>query len=199
MNTPLVSVITPSIRPDIISRCIELFKAQDYPNKEQIIIPAGGFIGEKRNRGCEAAKGEIIVHMDDDDYYAPDYISKAVKFLLENNADVTGLSSCYFYNEKDGKAWDWVYTDAKKAMPYVCEASMVYRKSVWQRRPFRNESNGEGLYFLAHLPRIIPHNYKDGFIAYIHGSNTASQHAIERFKPISVDVVLNILNLHKDA
>lgn len=181
----------------MLERTIALFKAQDYPNKELIVIPGGGTIGEKRNRGCADANGEIILHMDDDDYYSPDYISKSVQFLQESKADVTGLSSAYFYSEGLNRGYLWQYAGDVKAMPYVCEATMCYYKRVWERRPFRNIQTGEGMYFLAHLPNIIPHNHRNSFVAYLHNSNTSSQNHVHEFKVIDVNIVRNIITSRK--
>lgn len=195
-DNPLVTVITPTIRPEMLERCQAMFMAQDYPNKEMVVIPGPGTVGEKRNRGCEAAKGEIIVHFDDDDYYAPDYISKSVAFLLQNNVNITGYSTAYFCDAANKRAWLWKYADPANAMPYVCEASLVYRKSVWEKKKFKDISQGEGIYFLAHLPKIKAHNTPNLFVAGIHSGNTASQNQIKTMQPVSVEVVLNILNLY---
>lgn len=197
--TPLVSVITPTIRPERLKRLEAMFEAQDYPNTELIIVPGGGSIGEKRNRGCESANGEIIVHFDDDDYYAPDYISKSVDYLLKNDLNVTGLSTAYFYSESAKRAWLWKYADPANAMPYVCEASMVYRKSVWDRKKFKSLNSGEGVYFLAHMAKIKAHNIPNIFVAGIHGSNTASQLQLQTMQQVDAHIVLNILNLYHNG
>ncbi len=191
----LVSVICPSIRPVMLERTLSLFKAQDYPNKELIILQGEGSIGEKRNACCADAKGDIIVHFDDDDYYAPDYISKSVQFLIDNKAEVTGLASAYFYSPNANKGYLWEYAGSERAMPYVCEATMCYYRRVWERRQFRNVQSGEGMYFLAHLPNIKAHKHINTFVAYLHGNNTASQNAVRTFKEIDVNIIKNILTL----
>jgi glycosyltransferase involved in cell wall biosynthesis len=56
-------------------------------------------IGEKRNDLCAAAKGEIIVHFDDDDYYGPRYIEGMVSFMTEKNADFVKLFGFFLYQE----------------------------------------------------------------------------------------------------
>ena len=42
-------------------------------------------IGEKRNMGVDMANNQIIVFMDDDDYYYPDYIRNRVSTLNTMN------------------------------------------------------------------------------------------------------------------
>ena len=93
LEAPLVSCIMPtSGRPDWVAQAIRYFQRQDYPNLELIIVDAspgaelaplpddprilrerirpGTSIGAMRNRACELARGEAIVHWDDDDWYA---------------------------------------------------------------------------------------------------------------------------------
>ncbi|MBS1586159.1 MAG: glycosyltransferase family 2 protein [Bacteroidetes bacterium] len=44
-------------------------------------------VGRKRNIACEESRGDIIVHWDDDDWYAPDgSVSRRIPFL-KNTAD----------------------------------------------------------------------------------------------------------------
>ena len=103
---PLVSVCTPTYnRRHFIPFLIRNFKAQTYPKQliEWIIIDDGEDcvkdlfegvecvkyfryeekmkLGRKRNLMHEKCKGEIIVYMDDDDYYPPERINHAVNRL----------------------------------------------------------------------------------------------------------------------
>jgi len=55
-------------------------------------------LGKKRNLMHEKAKGDIIVYMDDDDYYPPDRVSHAVEVLQKNpQALCAGSSEMYIY------------------------------------------------------------------------------------------------------
>lgn len=68
-------------------------------------------IGEKRNRLIEAATGEIIVHFDDDDYYAPDYIQTKVAALREQRADLLNLRGFFVYHGFSNRHayWDLMF------------------------------------------------------------------------------------------
>ena len=122
---PFVSVCTPTYnRRPFIPNMIKCFKHQDYPmNKIEWIILDDGTdpiedlileanipqikyiklkekqpLGKKRNMLHENSKGDIIVYMDDDDYYPPERISHAVDVLLDNpNALCSGSSEIYIY------------------------------------------------------------------------------------------------------
>ena len=122
-NLPLVSICTPTFnrRPFIpfIKKCIEL---QTYPKSriEWIIIddgtdPIGDLVtdieyvkyfyypekmllGKKRNLMHKKCSGDIIVYMDDDDYYPKDRVSHAVDTLLQNPGFlVAGSSEMHIY------------------------------------------------------------------------------------------------------
>jgi len=48
-------------------------------------------LGKKRNMMHEKARGDIIVYMDDDDYYPPERVSHAVATLLDHRKRKTGI------------------------------------------------------------------------------------------------------------
>ena len=77
-------------RRRFVGRAIRYFLEQDYPNRELVVVDDGAdsvadlipaddariryvrlsehhTIGAKRNLGCGQARGELIVHWDDDD------------------------------------------------------------------------------------------------------------------------------------
>lgn len=118
-----VSVCTPtSDRRKYIPCLIEMFKYQEYPQElmEWIVIDDGKdavsdlfeglknvkyehigqkmILGEKRNYMNKKAVGDIIVYMDDDDYYPPTRVKHAVE-TLENNPTylIAGSSRLYTY------------------------------------------------------------------------------------------------------
>ena len=106
---PLVSICTPTFnRRPFIPFMLKCFEIQTYPKDciEWIIIDDGTdkiedmvshipqikyfkydekmTLGKKRNLAHEKCKGDIIIYMDDDDYYPPERISHAVEMLQKN-------------------------------------------------------------------------------------------------------------------
>lgn len=122
---PLVSVCTPTFnRRPFIQMMFNCFKNQTYPSSriEWIIVDDGTDkikdlvessnipqiryfaletkipLGAKRNFMHEKAKGDIIVYMDDDDYYPPERISHAVEKLQASpEALCAGSSEIYLF------------------------------------------------------------------------------------------------------
>ncbi|BAN28133.1 glycosyltransferase family 2 protein [Caballeronia insecticola] len=54
-------------------------------------------IGAKRNFLIGEARGAIIAHFDDDDYYAPHYLADMVRLKRENRANIIKLSDFYVF------------------------------------------------------------------------------------------------------
>jgi len=125
---PFVSVVTPTYnRRKFIPYLIECFKSQTYPKEhmEWIIYDDGSDcvkniftnsgltniryiyeddkqnIGAKRNRLNKEAKGQIIVAMDDDDFYPPERVQHAVHMLRSNpRIELAGSSEIFmFYSD----------------------------------------------------------------------------------------------------
>ena len=120
---PFVSICTPTYnRRPFIQSMIKCFEHQTYPKDriEWIIIDDGTdkieelvcdipqvkyykydekmVLGKKRNLMHEKSKGDIIVYMDDDDYYPPSRISHAVSMLQSHpKALCAGASEIYIY------------------------------------------------------------------------------------------------------
>lgn len=120
---PFVSICTPTFnRRPFIEYTIKCYLHQDYPRDklEWIIIDDGTdkiedlvkdvsgvkyfkydekmSLGKKRNLMHEKSKGDIIVYMDDDDYYPPDRVSHAVEILQKNKrALCAGSSEIYIW------------------------------------------------------------------------------------------------------
>jgi len=130
---PFVSVCTPTFnRRPFIPYMIKCFEHQEYPKDrlEWIIVDDGTdkiddlvkhipqvkyfkydgkmTLGKKRNLMHKKCKGDIIVYMDDDDYYPPERISHAVEMLLKNpKALCSGSSEIYIYFKHIAKMYQF--------------------------------------------------------------------------------------------
>lgn len=155
MTQPFVSVLTPTYnRRRFLPALIECYMAQEYPKSrmEWIVLDDGTdcvkdifdeaakkipnlryirleekkLIGAKRNILNKEAKGDILVAMDDDDYYPPDRVKHVVfKFAQNPKVELAGSSEIYMY-----------YTDIKtiyKLGPYkpnhATNGTMAWKKS----------------------------------------------------------------------
>jgi hypothetical protein len=64
---------------------------------------SGQPLSNLRNSGNEACRGDIIVCMDDDDYYPPTRITHAVYMLQKSTALLAGCSAAYIYFYSTGQ------------------------------------------------------------------------------------------------
>jgi len=194
MSAPHVSCIMPTAnRANFIPLAVHHFLNSDYRDAELVIIDDGresvahllpdhhrikyfyteplGSIGNKRNYACERSRGEIIMHWDDDDYYPYDWMTRQLKALEESKADIVGLDRILFYSPLVNKFWNY---DSKGAdPPWISGATMAYRKSFWEKHPFKDIHVGEDYDYIWNSgATIYAHDYPNGFIATLHAGNT---------------------------
>jgi glycosyltransferase involved in cell wall biosynthesis len=200
-NRYSVSCIMPTYnRRDFVSQSIRYFQKQDYPLRELIIVddgtqpvadlvpkeqriryirlPARVSIGEKRNVACEAAKGDLIILWDDDDWYGPQRISRQVTPLLEGRFDLTALGTSPFFNLTTGEFWMCEDRLLERIFPKgVISATLAFWKVLWGTHArFPHTSLGEDADFLKILlgrgARLGKIQNEDLFVYVRHQSNT---------------------------
>ena len=123
LHLPSVSICTPTFnRRPFFEYTIKCYLHQDYPRDkiewiiiddgtdkiEDLVINIPGVkyfkydtkmtLGKKRNLMHEKSSGDILVYMDDDDYYPPERVSHAVNMLQSHpSALCAGASEIYIY------------------------------------------------------------------------------------------------------
>lgn len=207
-----VSCIMPTNnRSQFIEEAIQQFLNQDYPYKELIIADDGNdsiahlvpnhpeikyfrieermTIGAKRNFCCEKAIGEVIIHWDDDDWYASDWLKYQMFTLQSSKADICGLSELYFYNPKTREAWKYKYP--KENRVWAAGATLAYKKSVWKKHPFQDINIGEDNAFVWQLGvNLKTHAYEKGFVATVHSENTSAKNTQDvRWKSVDFKLI----------
>lgn len=97
----------------------------------------------KRNLCVKYSTNDILVNMDDDDYYTPENLLARVKVLVSNtNINVVGCGVTCCYEIRNKK---YFLTGSKSQ---YAEATMAFRKSFWEKKKFNNKDIfGEGINF----------------------------------------------------
>ena len=199
-ESPLVSCIMPTFnRRRYISQALQTFQRQDYPNRELIIVDDGSdsiedlvpttanirylrlsrrtSIGAKRNLACQTARGEIIAHWDDDDWYAPDRLRYQAAPIVQGQADLTGLENAFVLQLPEGEFWK---VDAqlhqRLFVGNVHGGTLVYRKELWTkglRYPEINLAEDASLIFRAtRMGKRLMRLSNPGVFVYVrHGGN----------------------------
>lgn len=145
-----VSVIVPTrLRPRHLEAAYRGFDAQTHADKELLIdddspepcdffvklrdprvryvhARAGSTIGAKRDRLVRAAQGEVVAHFDDDDHYAPSYLTRMSTLLVDGKLDLVKLSAWFLHDARSGGLFYWDTTTVM-AMHIRVEANAAPR------------------------------------------------------------------------
>jgi len=168
---PLVSICTPTFnRRPFIPYIIKCVKNQTYPKHklEWVIIDDGTdkiedlvkdiplvkyvkftdkmTLGKKRNIAHSNCKGDIIVYMDDDDYYPPDRIMHAVQTLQRNpRALCAGSSELHIFFKHVNK----MYQFGPYGPNHSTAATFAFKKKLLEITGYDDNSTfGEEQHFL---------------------------------------------------
>lgn len=125
-------------------------------------------IGQKRNYGVEHSSNQIIVFMDDDDYYYPCSIRARVGLLKKYpNYGLVGVTDLDIYDTVNDFS-------ARLNNPFISEASMAFYRSFWEEQKFPETFNslGEGYMFTKNRRnRIVKMPSCFNLIAITHNHN----------------------------
>ncbi len=186
-DLPYVSILTPTKnRRKIFKMAVHCFLKFDYPKEklEWIIVDDSDDgttlkgvlprdkrikyvrkktnrkipISEKRNMCMKYASHDILVNMDDDDYYMPHSIKSRVKLLLTYpHINIVGCKAICCYDTIVKKFY---LAGSNKTLS---EASMCFTRDFWKRKPFNEKLElGEGTLFLRGRKEEcfgIPYNF----------------------------------------
>lgn len=208
MSNPLVSCICPTRnRPRFLQNAVRYFLAQDWPNRELLILDDSedlevsrravramsedprircmglstrASIGEKRNILVGEAAGEIICHWDDDDWYGPRRISEQMRPVrLCRSVTVFGYSKVLFADDKLRRCWLY------DGLPELCivGTSLMYRRDYALQKPFWHVDESEDNHFVTNTPpelQYVSGEVSADIVARIHDGNTC-QRPLELF------------------
>ena len=198
--TPAISVIMLTYnREMLVSHAIESVLAQTFSDFDYIIVDNGssdrsgaiadeyaerdrrirvihrerGSIGGGRNTGLNAARGEYIAFVDDDDLCEPDYLMFLYKLAVDNNADVSICSvTGKEFNDIEIMVAEKAIIELLWRKKYNAGfPTKLIRHSLFKGNLFVEESRYDDIYL---MPRILA---KANRIAY-HGvpKYTANRH-----------------------
>jgi glycosyltransferase involved in cell wall biosynthesis len=188
---PLVScVMATRNRRHFLAQALRCFRRRNYANAELIVVddscrsaeklcrevPGVRYLklscptatGSKLNVAVEAANGRIIQKLDDDDYYAPEFLGTSVARLPKRPSRPTVVTRCCFLilrrNDPvvrfSGHGW--------KPGGALC-----FHREMWEKTPFRDTRLSEDSHFLRdHDPRILFICEPEQYMVVRHGRNT---------------------------
>jgi glycosyltransferase involved in cell wall biosynthesis len=200
---PLVSILTPTFnRRKFIYQYLRNIKKQDYKGPIEVLIADDGEdkiedlipknsifryiniaqkkpIGYKRNLLCGEAKGEILINMDDDDFYPSTRVSHAVEKLDKKEAYIAGCSKLYFYDESLKISENGPISDF-----HASAGTFAFFKEYLDKNKFDDKADvGEEFMFTHHFtnPLIQLDPFKT-ILVIAHSKNTYSKELVVRKK-----------------
>ena len=92
---------------------------------------------EKRNLCCREAKGEIIIHFDDDDWSYPARVARQVARLQKTGKKVTGCGSLSYYDMDTHRSFKLMSIGERQ----VTGTSLCYEKAYALEHPFDDKED----------------------------------------------------------
>jgi hypothetical protein len=151
-------------RPDFAMQGIRYFQRQDYRAAELIIIEAGaerlsrflpkdprirllhplsfGNSGSLMNIACAEARGNIIIHWNDFDWYGPQRISRQISPIQAGVAGASALFDPIVFDHFQWQFRRWGPRFPKESLLEILASTLAFKRYVWQR--------------LAHYPDDAP-------------------------------------------
>lgn len=169
-QTKGVSIITATNKPEYMKQLFMNYSRQQWKAKELIILlnndrmsiesyrkyakhfdqvsvyrlPEKSSLGKCLNYGISKAKYEIIAKFDDDDFYAPHYLSEAMAEFERTGANIIGKNKFYMYFLSSSR----LMHASMPARRLVAGATIMFEKRIYPGVVFSNLRKGSDMRFL---------------------------------------------------
>lgn len=142
-----------------------------YKNEKPIIL------GEKRNLCNYYASGDIIVNIDDDDYYPPDRVSHAVKTLIDN-PKIYCAGSNILYNYF--KNYNLIGALGPKSSNHAYSGTLAFKKDLLKITQYSNDDKAveETNFLLNFNVPVLQLDPLKTILALSHETNTSGRATI---------------------
>lgn len=170
--------------------CREIQK-RIYPVKfKYSFLPNAMTIGEKRNYLSKNCSHKIMINMDSDDYYLPDYILYSVHTMKSSKKELVGSPQMIFYYPEEDK----FSAINCPAFRQIHEATMCYTQKHFRRMGgYNKNSQGEGAKMIDNCNEDLFEKTDVRFcmICIVHNENTINK---DKFKTDLFDIESENLN-----
>lgn len=155
----------------------------DDPRIRVIRIPKAD-LGTKRNIACEAARGDVVMHWDDDDWSVPTRMARQLSVLHIRQPLVTGYHGLSFYDMVTKRAYTIVSglnAEGVSMLPNAMGTSLAYDKYYWKENPFPAVAIGEDVAFVERAKELRQLHSENGIgmmVVRRHAGNTSNDFAV---------------------
>ena len=203
-------------RRRFVPHAIEYFLSQEYPHKELIILDDGDdpvedlvpdstliryiridkklTLGRKLNMGCAEAKGELIAHWDDDDWYSAGRITLQAECLERTGCQLCGINDLLYHNLVTHQSFNYQYPAHLRT--WLSGSSLFYRKELWEHNKFADINVGmDGLFAWNTPEEDIALMADNSFtVLFIHPHNVSPKKTENQWwTTINTDIIKKIL------
>ncbi|NEW07327.1 glycosyltransferase family 2 protein [Paenibacillus sp. SYP-B3998] len=174
-NKNAISIITCTKRRQCMDTLFQNYSRQNYRNKELIVILNNNnlkvneyiktakqyknvriysllehkSLGYCLNFGVKLSKYSLIAKFDDDDYYAPNYLTDSRRIMLKTNADIVGKRAHYMYLNGKNLLLLRYYKLANQYVSLIQGATLLVKRHVFSQVGFPNQNRGECVKFCS--------------------------------------------------
>ncbi|QSO49241.1 glycosyltransferase family 2 protein [Alicyclobacillus mengziensis] len=131
--------------------------AKPYENVSIYQLPQDWSLGKCLNFAVSKTKYNYVSKFDDDDYYAPRYISEIMQAFRRTEADIVGKLTIYTYLKHRKLLLLWYPKMENRYVNRVGGATITFKKSVFRFAKFPDASVGEDVRFQR---RCRAHGFK---------------------------------------
>jgi len=179
-------------RPGFVRQLLRCFARQTYADRELIVADDGdppvgrlcrgvpgvrylrltqpATMGGKLNLAAEAARGEILHKIDDDDFYHADFLAASAAALPRDRENVVVARCCFLVLLRGDPAL------RHSGHGWKAGGTLCFPRAMWRRTPFRDAPRSVDSWFLKdHSPEIIRLCHPEQYILVRHGANTWNQ------------------------
>lgn len=192
-------------RENLVSRAIESIQAQTLKDFEFIIVDNGsndksgeiadeyakkdsrirvihcsrGSISAGRNTALDAARGDYITFIDDDDFTEPDYLEFLLNLLTENGADISicGAADKAFDEKLIMNAEQALIELMWRKKYNVAFPAKMFRRELWEDMRFPEDACYDDIALMykimAYADKVAYHGLPK-YTFYRHGSNNSA-------------------------
>ncbi len=216
MTRDFVSCILPTKdRPGFVAQALRCWERQTFRDRELIVVDDGvpgpvadlcagrdavtylhvppTLLGTKLNIGIERARGDVIQKWDDDDYYAPDFLSCALRALRG-----CPVARGFVLWEEYLVFLSWRGTVHYTGLGHKAGPSLCFDKAIWEESPFREIPHAVDSFFIGDHPDYVPVRGAEMLMLVRHKRNTwkeywgtdvdgyIEEHLVQYDRPLSV-------------
>lgn len=166
-------LMTTTGRANHVSKSVQCYVRQTYPNRELIIVSQGSAennkiiqeylgtldrsdiqffdapsrltLGALRNLSCELASGDVLCQWDDDDLYHPQRLIDQYKALRADYRNVASASTRFlkYFVDSDEIFWCDWWGEGVPSSQFLCGSVMFYKNVFHQHNSLLYPEDGE--------------------------------------------------------